>query len=266
VVQNGTGELVSGRVTAHIACPGLALGNDIVDSLGDSVGVVVEAKMSQKHAAAENEGGGVGLVLALDVKTDVTASWLEYSDITTHVATWDDTRTSDQSSANVGENTTVQVGHDHDVELLRTANTLHACVVDDHVVGLNRGVFLANLLDSVPEETICELHDVGLVDASDLLAVVGQRKGKRKLGNALRLQAGNDLERFDDTWGGRVLESRVFTLGVFTNDAKVNVLVAGLVAGNVLDEDNRGVNVELLAQSDVEGLVTRALDRSVQDT
>lgn len=33
LVENSTSELVSSSVTAHVACPGLALGNDIVDSL-----------------------------------------------------------------------------------------------------------------------------------------------------------------------------------------------------------------------------------------
>lgn len=63
-----------------------------------------------------------------------------------------------------------------------------------------------------------------------------------------------------------MLEAGVFALGVLTDDGEVNVLVAGLVAWDVLDEDNGGVDIELLAEGDVEGLVASALDRCVEDT
>lgn len=39
--------------------------------------------------------------------------------------------------------------------------------------------------------------------------------------------------------------------------------MARLVAGDVFDEDNRGVNVEFLSESDVEGDVTAARDWSM---
>lgn len=63
-----------------------------------------------------------------------------------------------------------------------------------------------------------------------------------------------------------MLQTRVFALSVLTDDAKIDVLVPGLVAGNVLDENNGSVDVEFLTESDVEGLVARSLDGSVQDT
>ena len=227
----------------------IPLSDDIVNGLGDSVGVVVKTNVSQEHASGKDESGRVGLVLALDVETDVSASGLEDGDITTHVASGNDTGTTDETSSNVGENTSVQVGHDHDVELLGSGDTLHRGVVDNHVVGLDGGELLTDLLDGVAEKTVGQLHDVGLVDAGDLLAVVGQGKGVGELGNALRLCAGDDLERLDDAVDRLVLEARVLSLGVLTDDAEVDVLVARLVAGNVLEEDDRGVDVELLAKS-----------------
>lgn len=228
--------------------------------------MVVETNVSQEHAGGEDESGRVGLVLALDVETDVSASGLEDGDITTHVASGNDTGTTDETSSNVGENTSVQVGHDHDVELLGSGDTLHRGVVDNHVVGLDGGEFLTDLLDGVAEKTVGQLHDVGLVNAGDLLAVVGESKSVGELGNALRLCAGDDLERLDDAIDRLVLETRVLSLGVLTDDAEVDVLVAGLVAGNVLDQDNRSVDVELLTKGDVERLVTGALDGGVEDT
>jgi hypothetical protein len=228
--------------------------------------VVVKTNVSQHHSGGQDQSGRVGLVLALDVKTDVTASRLEDGDVAAHVASGDDSGSSNETSTDVGENTSVQVGHDHDVELLWPRDTLHGGVVDNHVVGLKGRVVLADPLDGVAEETIGKLHDVGLVDAGDLLAVVGERKGEGELGNALRLLAGDDLERLDDAADRLVLETRVLALGVLTDDAEVDVLVARLVAGDVLEQDDGGVDVELLAEGDVEGAVTRALDGRVEDT
>lgn len=208
------------RVAAsHVGCSYLALGDDIVYSLGDSVGVVIETKVSQHHASRQNQSGWVGLVLALDIKTDVTATWLENSDVATHVATWNNAWTTDETSTNVGQNASVQVWHDQDIELLWARDTLHRGVVDNHVVCLDGWVLLADLADSVAEKAVGQLHNVGLVDAGDLAAVVGQGKGESKLGNALRLGTCDDLERLDDAADGLVLETRVLSLGVFTDNA-----------------------------------------------
>lgn len=264
-VEDGTGELLSGSGAAHVASPG-ALGDDVVDGLGDAVGVVVEAEVAEHHAAGEDEGGGVGLVLALDVEADVAAAGLEDGDLAAHVAAGDDAGAADEAGADVGQDAAVQVGHDHDVELLGAADALHGGVVDDHVVGLDGGVLLADLLDGVAEEAVGQLHDVGLVDAGDLAAVVGQGEGEGELGDALGLGAGDYLEGLDDAGDGLVLEAGVLALGVLADDAQVDVLVAGVVAGDVLDEDDGGVDVELLAEGDVEGLVAGALDGRVEDT
>lgn len=226
----------------------------------------VKTKVTQKHRTGQDHGTGVGLVLALDVETDVTATGLEDGDVTTHVATGNKTGSTNESGTDVGQDTSVKVGHDHNVELLRAGDGLHGGVVDNHVVDLEGGVVLSDLVECAAEETIGQLHDVGLVDTGDLLAVVGQGEAEGELGDALRLGAGDDLQGLDDTGNGLVLETGVLTLGVLTDDAKVDVLVAGVVTGDVLDQGDGGVNVQLLTESDVEGLVAGALDGSVKDT
>lgn len=228
--------------------------------------MVIKTKVPEQHGTGQDHSSGVGLVLALDIEANVTATRFEDSNLAAHVAARNNTGTTDKTGTNVGEDTTVQVGHNHDVELLRARNALLGGVVDDHIVGLKGRVVLGNLLKSVPEKTIGKLHDVGLVDDGNLLPVVGKGKSKGKLGNALRLGPGDDLEGLDDARNRLVLEARVLALGVLTDDAEVDILVAGLVAGDVLDQDNGGVDVELLAESDVERLVTGALDGGVQDT
>ena len=63
-----------------------------------------------------------------------------------------------------------------------------------------------------------------------------------------------------------VLETRVFSLGVFTDDGKVDVAVTGRETGNRLAEDKGRVNVELLTHGDVPRGVARSLDGGVEDT
>lgn len=215
----------------------------------------VQTKVTEEHRSGKDQSSGVSLVFSFDVKTDVTATGLKNSDFAAHVAARNNTRTTDEGSANVRQDTTVQVGHNHDIKLLGAGDSLHRSVVNDHVVGLQSWVVLGDLLESVAEETVGQFHDVGLVNASNLLAVVCQSKAKSEFGNALRLGAGNDLEGLDDTLDGLMLEARVFTLGVLADNAEIDILVSGLVSGNVLNKDNGSVDIELLAQSDVEGLV-----------
>lgn len=240
--------------------------DDTVHSLGNPVGVVIQAKVTEEHRAGQDHSTGVSLVLSLDVQTDVTATRLENSDVATHVAARNQTRPTDKSSTDVGENATVQVRHDQDVELLRAGNGLHGGVVDNHVVDVQSRVVLRGLVESVAEQAVGKLHDVGLVDASDLLPVVGEGEAEGKLGNALGFGTGDDLQRLDHTLHGLVFKTGVFTLGVLTDNAKVDILVARIVAGNVLDQDDRGVDIKFLAQGDVERLVAGTLDGSEEDT
>ena len=44
---------------------------------------------------------------------------------TSDVAAWDDTGSTDEGGTDVGDDSTVQVGHDHDVELARAGDQLH---------------------------------------------------------------------------------------------------------------------------------------------
>jgi hypothetical protein len=44
--------------------------------------------------------------------------------------------------------------------------------------------------------------------------------------NAVALRLGHNLERLDDSGYGLVLETRVFSFGVFTDDGKVYILVS----------------------------------------
>lgn len=63
-----------------------------------------------------------------------------------------------------------------------------------------------------------------------------------------------------------VLEARVLSLSVLTNNGKVDILVTGRESRDRLAENERGVNVELLTHGDVPRRVTGALLGSVENT
>jgi len=84
-------------------------------------------------------------------------------------------------------------------------------------------------------------------------------RAKEKANLAMRsdlARAGDDLKGFDNAADGLMLKAGVLSLGVLSDDAQVDVGVPCLVARDVFDKYNRGVDVEFLSKRDVEGLVT----------
>ena len=151
----------------------------------------------------------------------------------------------------------------------RSAGDCGLRVVNNHVVEFDtsRLVLLRDASESVKEQTISEFHDVGLVHASDFLqfgsnrsacgwgqgylAVVFQREIKGETRDSLGLGASRDLQALNDTGIALMLQARVFTLSVFTDDGKVDVGMAGGESGQGLAKDDRSVNVELLPHGDI---------------
>lgn len=228
--------------------------------------MVIQTQVAQKHGAREDHGSGVSLVLALDIEADMATTRLKHGNIAAHVAARNQAGSADKSGTNVGKDATVKVRHHHHVELLGSRDSLHGRIVDDHIINFQSGVGLSNLVESAAEQTVGQFHDVGLVDTGDLLSVVRKGKSKGELGNTFRLGTGDDLKRLDNTLHRLVFKTRIFSLGVFTNDAEIDIFMACLVARDVLYEDDGRKDVELLAQSNVERLMAGAFHRSEQDT
>lgn len=89
-----------------------------------------------------------------------------------NVAPWDDARSTNEGGANVGNDGTIEVGHDHNVKLLRLGDQLHGAIgngisvkigeaaaawgvriVNDHVVVSDSGglVLLCDTTEGVKE-------------------------------------------------------------------------------------------------------------------
>lgn len=81
------------------------------------------------------------------------------------------------------------------------------------------------------------------MNAGNFLPLVGSRKRESELADPLGLHLGNDLERFNDTRNGLVLQARVFTFSILTDNAHVNIRVTGDVSRHVLNQNNGGIDV-----------------------
>lgn len=266
LVKDSLGELGgTGAATKILSLEGTS-GNDIVGGLRDSVSVGIKTKVTKHHGGRKDHGSGVSLVSALNVKTDVSAAGLEKSVLTAKIDTGDKTGATNKGSTNVTKNGTVKVRGDENIKLLGSGNSLHGGIIDNHVGVSNTRVVLTNLSNGGTEKTISKLHNVGLVNSSDLLSVVLKGKVVGEAGNALRLVLGDNLEGLNNAGDGLVLETRVLTFSVFTDKDHVNAIDTGGDTWNVLDQDDRGVNVEFATESNVERSVTRLLNGGVKNT
>lgn len=235
----------------------LALGQSVEDSLLDALGVVVETHVLQHHDGREEQSSGVGKTLASNVGGG-TVDGFEDGALVTDVTGGGQTKTTDQTSAHVGQNVTVQVGHDKDLVVVGSGvgDDLQARVVQQLSVELDIGEVLRNVTGGVQEQTVGHLHDGGLVHDADLLLVdrLGVLEGEAQ--NALGGLLGDELDALDNTIDNDVLNTGVFTLGVLTDQDSVDTVVGGFVAGNGAARTDIGEKVESTAQSKVKGDVT----------
>ena len=221
--------------------------------------------MTEHHHGGEEESGGVSETLASNIGGGAVDG-LEDGALITDVAGGGETETTDETGAHVGENVTVKVGHDEDLVVVGSGvgGHLEAGVVEKLGIELDIGEVLGDLAGGVEEETIGHLHDGGLVDNANLLAVDGAGLLEGVAEDTLGSLAGDELDGLDDTIDDDVLNARVLALGVLTDEDGVNTIVGGLEAGDGAARTEVGEKVEGPAEGQVKGNVTLAngsLDR-----
>ena len=97
------------------------------------------------------------------------------------------------------------------------------------------------------------------------LAVVLEGKIKSEARDALCLGSSHNFQALDDTGITLMLQARVFTLGVFAYDGKVDVGVANRKSWQGLAKYNGGIDVKLLTHGDVPGNMTGLRDGGEKD-
>ena len=127
----------------------------------------------------------------------------------------------------------IEIGHDHDIELLGGLDQLHRGVVDDHLLVLQMGILFGHLPASLQKQAITYLHDIGLVNGSDLFPAGETGELEAVVGDLETGLHGGDLDGLDHSRVDFVLDPRVLPLGVLPNYHRVHVLVSRpLQAGN----------------------------------
>src|SRR5437762_7095854 len=109
---------------------------------------------------------------------------LENSALMSEVRSRHEPKSADESGAQVRNDVTVEVLHEQNVVLIWIHHQLHAGVVDDVLAIRNLRIFLRNIPRAAQEESVRQLHDVGLVDGMNLLAMILACVFKCKTGNA----------------------------------------------------------------------------------
>jgi len=215
--------------------------------------------VTEHHHGGKEKSGGVGETLASNIRGGAVDG-LEDGALITDVAGGSKTETTDETSAHVGENVTVKVGHDEDLVVVGSGigGHLEAGVVEKLGIKLDIGEVLGDLAGGVEEETIGHLHDGGLVDNADLLAVDGTGLLESVAEDTLGSLTGDELDGLDDTIDDDVLNARVLSLSVLTDKDGVNAIVGGLEAGNGAARTEVGEKVEGPAEGQVEGNVALA--------
>lgn len=240
----------------------LALSDGLEDGLLDVGSVLVQTHVLQHHDGRQEQGSGVSQLLAGDIGSGTVDS-LEDGALVANVAGGSETQTTDQTGAHVGQNVTVQVGHDQDLVIVgrRVCDHLQARVVKQLGIELDVGELLSDVAGGGEEKTVGHLHDGGLVHGAHLLAANGIGVLEGEAQNALRGLAGDELDALDDAVNNDVLDTRVLALGVLADQDRVDTVVGRLEALDGAAGAHVGEEVECAAEGKVEGDVTLANGR-----
>lgn len=269
--------LLGSSLTAQIGRQVLALNQVTVNSLVDLGGGISLAHKLQHQPHTSDGGNRVRNSLAHDIRGRAMAR-LTNSEVVTDVCGWHQSERSNKGGGTVGENVTVKVGRNNNVEVGGLAEELVDHGVDNLLLTADSRVARVGLVDSadsLTEESVGLGEDVGLVgDGHERGGSAGAAEGgtlERKLESDLSDAAGGagrdaldclgDLGAVGggesallfDVLGGVSWLARSLTvlgviyqvLGVLTNNDEIDRDGAAL---DGLDWADIGVEVQLLAE------------------
>lgn len=277
--------LLSSSLTTQIGRQVLALNQVTVNSLVDLGGGISLAHELQHQSNTSDGGNRVRNSLAHDIWGRAMAR-LTNSEVVTDVCGWHQSERSNKGSGTVGENVTVKVGRNNNVEVGGLTEELVDHGVDNLLLTADSRVARVRLVDSadsLTEESVGLGEDVGLVgdghegrgsagaaeggtlerelesDLSDAAGGAG-RDALDCLGDLGAVGGGESALLFDVlggvSWLARsltVLRIIYQVLGVLTNNDEVD---GDRTTLHRLDRADVGVEVQLLAEGHNGGRVT----------
>ena len=205
--------------------------------------------------------GRVGDSLSRDVRRR-TVHRLKHCAFLADVCTRHQAQTADQPSTQIRHDVAVKIFQQHHVKLFRPHHQLHARVVDDLVVSLNLGKLGGHFSEAIEEESVGQFHDVCFMTAGYFLAALAPRILESKSRNASGSFLRNDLQALDHAGNHNMLQPRIQTFRILTNNNQVEF---GIAAGNIwqrADGPQVRVQIERFSQAHVDGSEAFADGRS----
>mmetsp|Transcript_558 Transcript_558/g.1484 ORF Transcript_558/g.1484 Transcript_558/m.1484 type:complete len:289 (-) Transcript_558:36-902(-) len=183
------------------------------------------------------------------------------------VSTRRQTQSADQPGRQIGDDVAVQVGHHHDIKLARITHQLHARVVHNHLLVHDIRVLFRHFATAAYEQTVRQLHDVGLVHTRHLFAAMLGGILEGKLRHARRRRRRNHLERLHHARHHLVLQPAILSLRVLPHSHQIHVIVPRLVPRNTQTRPHVRIQLQLFPQRQVqrpESLPDRRRHRPLQ--
>src|SRR3990172_3100776 len=264
----------------HVVGHPLPLGDDGGQGGLQAVAGLHLADVAEHHHAGEHHRHRVHLVHA-GVLGGAAVDRLEHRYVVAQVRAGGAPQPADQPRTEVGQDVAVEVGQDQHVVQLRLLHQLHRHVIHQPLLVGDIGILFGDAAGDGEEEAVRELHDVVLGHRRHRLAPEPPRVLEGEADDALAAELRDDLEGEagvlpDPAQAGGVrdlrdlrdrrvalleLDARVEVLGVLPHDHEIDVLVAGAHARVVLGGAQAGVEVQHLAQGDVDGAEAAAARR-----
>ncbi len=217
----------------------------------DAIGRRPLVEVTQHQHGGQQQRRRIREILAGDVWR-AAVDRLEHGDPAPQIGGSHDPEPPDEPRAEIGDDVAVQVRHHEHIELRRVQDQLHARGVDDPLIVLDVRRGPRDLTRALEKEPVAELHDVRLVNGGDSLAPVSPRVGERKLHDPRRCALGDDLQALDHARHHLMLEACIEILGVLAHDDQVDPGIPRVDPGQVPHRAEVGVEVERLAQPDVD--------------
>ncbi len=192
--------------------------------------------MYEHQGGAADGADGVGQSLSGDVWCG-TVHGLEHAGETpfgVEVGAGRQAEAAGQGAAQVGKDVRMEVGGDHDGEVLGMQNELRGHRVDEHALGLDVGVVTGDTLEHVIPEDHAILLSIALGDTGDLAPAAGARQIEGEAHDAFAADLG-EQGRLDADFAARAAAGEVapahagvFALAVLADDDPVEPGVVGL--------------------------------------
>src|SRR5207302_4229329 len=158
----------------------------------------------------------------------------------------------DEGGAEIGQDIAVEIFHEQHVVLVGVHHQLHAGIVHDVLAVGNLGILFGDIARAAQEQAVRKLHDVGLVDGVNLLALVLARILERELGDAGGSLFRDDFQALDYAWNHFMLDAGIQTFGILAHDDQVDIGIACRNVRQIPDRAKVGVELEHFAEFDVD--------------